>query len=203
MNHTLRILLVATVALGLPAAQDAGKKKEPGFTDKDNGFSIMLPADKKKMAHWEIKTPEDNKEGQAPEYKVRVHGDYATVCDVVVYAQAYDGDGYDHRWHAEQLEQGFKRGGDFKKIKQRSSETLKTFTKDKVNASHVIFDAEGLEGTKVEMHCYCFRSPRNNWIYTVMVHVEAGYLDKPSKDKVPDQINEIVTSFRTFSIKGK
>lgn len=203
MNPTTRILFLAAVALALPAAQDAKDKKEPGFTDKESGFSVMLPADKKKMAHWEITTPKADAEGQTPDYKVRVHGDYSRICDVVVFGQAYDGAGYDHKWHADQLESGLKRGGDFKKIKQRSTETLKTFTKDKVNASHVIFDAEGLDGTKAEMHAYCFRSPRNNWIYTVLVQVEAGYLDKPNKDKVPDQINEIITSFRTFPIKSK
>jgi hypothetical protein len=193
----MNIPILLAFVLAAAAQDPKPKKQDPMHMDKEKGFSISLPADKKKMAHWEFILPNP---AEREEFLVRIHGDYAKTLEILVYGEAFDGAFYEHQMHADQMAEGLKRNRDLKKATRRSSETVKNFTVDKVNASHLIMDVEGMDGSKQEWHIYCFRSPRNNWVYTLLVMTEAGYLDKTDKDRVPEQVNQILGSFRASKI---
>ena len=195
--------LPATLILALLAAPVlAQEKKNPEFTDKAHGCSILIPSDKKLIRHWDFMEP---KEGDT--WFIHVKGDYANVLDLYVVGSPPDLTKdprqyvYSSEKHAEQREEQAREEKTYKKVTRKSLEKVQKFSKDKVNAHHLVLEIEDENDSKYEKHHYCFQSSKNQWTYDIIMYVETGLLEKDDADRVGTQVQWILENFRTFQVK--
>jgi hypothetical protein len=191
-------LVSLVLALAAPAAAAQGDKKDPQFNDKENGFSLYLPTGKGQIEHWEIAKPE-----KGDEFAVRITCDLARPCEIAIYVQPWEGSYYDALRHVEQFEESIKKGRQIKKATRKKLETVTNFTGDRVSAGHLWMEAIGEADAagKMDVHCYAFRSQRNKAVYSVVMYVEAGALEKQDKNQLGRQVQSVLSSIRTFPIK--
>lgn len=200
MKTLTAILVLATAAV--PAL--AQEKKNPVFTDKEHGFSIAIPNDKKLIRHWEILEP---KEGDT--WFVHIKGDYANILDFYVVGSPPDLTKdprqyvYSSEKHAENREEQAREEKTYKKVTRKSLEKVQKFTGDKINAHHLVLEIEDENDNKFEKHHWCFQASRNQWTYDIILYVESGLLEKADdKERVAAQIDELILkSFRAFQVK--
>ena len=199
MKSSLVAAIVLTLATTSPhPAAGQTSKKNPQHTDPRNGFSLVLPYQKGQLKHWTIEMPKP-KEDQ----KVRLICDYGKPMEILVFAQAADLGLYDVKKHADSYEESIRKYKKIKTVIRRKFGMIKKFGAERINAGNLVLDVETEEKQKYEYHFYLMRSQRNKWIYTIMMVMEPGLLKKKTKERLGQQLDFILSSFRTFPIKDK
>lgn len=200
------LMMVFAISTQAEAQRKKQEKINPTFRDKEHGFEISIPPDKRMIRHWEFVEP-----GEGDNWHLKITADYGNPFTIQIYGNAPDLSQdprkyvYSHKKHAEGREQKIREEKSFKKVVRKKLDSKYRFGRDKINASHLVMGIEDENDKKYDLHVYCFRAGRNQWTYEVHMYIDPELLEKKRKDKkkIPAQVDYVLKSFRAFQPKKK